>query len=57
MVNWSCASALCFNNYKSKDANEQLLKYYRFPRSESIHEVVYDKWDELGKRAHVWSPL
>ena len=39
MVNWSCASALCFNNYKSKDTNGQLLKYYRLLRSESIQKV------------------
>ena len=36
MVKWFCSSALCFNNFSSKDSNGKLLKYYRLPREESI---------------------
>ena len=36
MVKWFCASALCFNNYKSKDVNGEPLKFYRLPREELI---------------------
>ena len=37
MVKWFCASALCFNNCKSKDVNgEPLKKFYRLPREERI---------------------
>ena len=48
MVNWSCASALCFNNYQSKDANGQLLKYYHLPRSESIQKVYMKLFKTSG---------
>ena len=48
MVNWSRASALCSNNYKSKDANRQLLKYYRLPRSESIQKVYMELFMTSG---------
>ena len=44
---------MCFNNYTSKDANGQLLKYYRLPRSESIHEVVYDKSGMNWAKGHI----
>ena len=36
MVKWFCCSALCFNNYKSRDSNGETLKYYRLPREERI---------------------
>ena len=36
MVKWFCSSALCFNNYKSRDSNGETLKYYRLPREERI---------------------
>ena len=35
MVHWFCSSALCLNNYKSKDLNGEKLKYYRLPRENS----------------------
>ena len=36
MVKWFCSSALCFNNFKSKDCNGRPPKYYRLPHEESI---------------------
>ena len=36
MVKWFCSSALCFNNFTSKDSNGRPLKYYRLPQEESI---------------------
>ena len=39
MVKWYCASALCFNNFKSKDSNGLFIKYYRLPRSESVQKI------------------
>ena len=33
MLNWFCSSALCFNNFTSKDCNG---RYYCLPREESI---------------------
>ena len=36
MVKWFCSSALCFNNFTSKDCKGRPLKYYRLPREESI---------------------
>ena len=32
MVNWSCCSALCFNNFKTLDENRAPIKYYNLPR-------------------------
>ena len=40
MVKWFFASALCFNNYKSKDVNGEPLKFYRLPREECIQEEL-----------------
>ena len=40
MVNWFCSSALCFNNYKSKDSNGDKLKY-RLPRENSEIQSQY----------------
>ena len=42
MVKWFCSSALCFNNFKSKDSNGEALKYYRLPREENI-QAAYRK--------------
>ena len=39
MVKWYCASALCFNNFKSKDSNGLFIKYYRLPRSEIVQKI------------------
>ena len=36
MVKWFCSSALCFNNYTSRNSNGETLKYYRLPREERI---------------------
>ena len=36
MVKWFGSSALCFNNFTSKDCNGRPLKYYRLPREKSI---------------------
>ena len=36
MVKLFCSSALCFNNFTSKDCNGRPLKYYRLPREETI---------------------
>ena len=36
MVNWSCASALCFNNHRTRDKNGQPIYKYRLPRNEEI---------------------
>ena len=36
MVKWFCSSALCFNNFTSKDCNGRPLKYYCLTREESI---------------------
>ena len=35
MMDWICASALCFNNCKRKDSNSKRLKYYCLPRENS----------------------
>ena len=35
-VKWSCSSALCFNDFTSKDCSEKPLKYYSLPREESL---------------------
>ena len=36
MVKWFCSSALCYNNFVSKDGNGRPLKYYRLPREENL---------------------
>ena len=36
MVRWTCASALCFDNYSSKDANGEPIGFYRLPCVEVI---------------------
>ena len=36
MVNWSCSSALCANNFRTKDENGEKIKYYRLPRDPEI---------------------
>ena len=36
MVKWFCSSALCFNNYTSRNSNGETLEYYRLPREERI---------------------
>ena len=36
MMKWFCSSALCFNNFTSKDCNGRLLKYYRLPRADNM---------------------
>ena len=36
MVKWLNLSALCFNNFTSRDCNRWPLTYYRLPREESI---------------------
>ena len=38
MVNWSCSSTLCFNNYKSKDKDGNPISYYRLPRLEKLQQ-------------------
>ena len=38
MVNWSCCSALCFNNFKTLDKNGLLIKYYNLPRNAEIQK-------------------
>ena len=35
MVHWNCGSALCYNNYKTKNSKGQHLKFYRLPREEA----------------------
>ena len=42
MVKWFCTSALCFNNYRSKDSNGQSLKFYRLPRDKNV-QLEYSK--------------
>ena len=42
MVKWSCASVLCYNNYKTKDVNGEAIKYYRLPADENIR-LLYGK--------------
>ena len=36
MVKWFCSSAICFNNFTSKNYNGRPMNYYRLPREESI---------------------
>jgi len=36
MVNWFCSASLCFNNFRSKTANGEPLKYYRLPRDSKV---------------------
>ena len=36
MVKWLNLSALCFNNFTSRDCNRWPLTYYRLPREESM---------------------
>ena len=40
MVIWFCSSALCLNNYKSKDSNGEKLKYC-FPKENSEIQWQY----------------
>ena len=63
MVNWFCSSALCFNNYKSKDSNGDNLKYYRIPRENSeiqsqykiIFRTILFNWNDGHIRAAHWN--
>ena len=36
MVKWFCFSALCFNNFNSKDSKGERFKYYRLPQDEKL---------------------
>ena len=35
-MKWFCSSSLCFNNFKTKKANGDTLKYYRLPRDPNL---------------------
>ena len=52
MVNWLSSSALCFNNYKSKDSNGEKLKYYCLPREnpeiQSQYNIPFEPMDLIG---------
>ena len=39
MVKWSCSSSLCFNNYTTRNKNNELLKYYRLPRAPELQSL------------------
>ena len=56
MVKWSCASALCFNNYTTKDINGIPLNFYRLPRDKSIQSEYMRIFKTSGmnwKRGHI----
>ena len=36
MVNWYCASSLGFNNFRTKDENQNSIKFYKIPMSKEI---------------------
>ena len=60
MVKWYCASALCFNNFKSKDSNGLFIKHYRLPRSESVQKIYMRLFKTSGmnwEKGHMWSSL
>ena len=57
MVKWYCASALCFNNFKSKDSNGLFIKYYRLPRSESVQKIYMKLFKTSGmnwEKGHIY---
>ena len=59
MVNWLCASALCFNKSKTRYLRGQQIKYYRLPRSERTQQM-YMKLFTSGmnwKGAYLWGTL
>ena len=56
MVKWSCASALCFNNYQSKDSNGAPILYYRLPRTDEIKRSYMRLFQTTGmnwKHGHI----
>ena len=58
MVKWSCASALCFNNYKTRDSKGQALKFYRLPRAEDVqrsYKVLFHTTGMNWKNGHICS--
>jgi hypothetical protein len=36
MVNWSCSSALCYDNFKTREEKGASLKFYRLPSDKAI---------------------
>ena len=58
MVKWFCSSALCYNNYNSKDASGQPLSYYRLPRDESTQSAYRKIFKTTGmnwEKGHICS--
>ena len=58
MVKWSCASALCFNNYTSRDKEGRPLKYYRLPRDVKLQTEYSRIFKTSGinwKKGHICS--
>ena len=62
-MNWFRSSALCFNNYKSKDSNGDKLKYYRLSREnseiQSQYKIIFPtdgfNWNDEHTIAAHWS--
>ena len=42
MVKWFCSSALCCNNFSTRDKNNAPMKYYRLPRNKET-PIQYGK--------------
>ena len=59
MVNCFCSSALCFNNYKSKDSNGNKLKYYRLPRVnseiQSQYKIIFRSDGLIWNDGHIYA--
>ena len=47
-MKWFCSSALCFNNFTSKDKNGAPLKYYRLPRDEMLQREYCKVFNTRG---------
>ena len=58
-MNCFCSSALCFNNYKSKDSNGNKLKYYRLPRVnsdiQSQYKIIFRSDGLIWNDGHIYA--